>query len=154
MERALGHRAVAEEGHRDAAVGPQLGRGRRADGDRQAGADDAVGPEDPEGRVGDVHRAAPAAVRAARPWPSARRTSPSGSRPLARQWPWPRWVDVMTSAGPSGQQAPTADASWPIDRWTKPGHLAVAVERGHPLLEAPDHQHPPVHLEEVVVGAP
>ena len=46
---------------------------------------------------------------------------PSGSRPFARQCPWPRCVDVMTSAGPSGQQAPTAAASCPIDRWTKPG---------------------------------
>jgi hypothetical protein len=32
------------------------------------------------------------------------------------------------------------------------GHLAVAVERGHPLLEPADHEHPPVHLEEVGVG--
>src|SRR5262249_55492313 len=42
-------------------------------------------------------------------------------RPLARQWPWPRWVDVMTSAGFNGQHAPTAAASWPIERCTKPG---------------------------------
>src|SRR2546421_7499746 len=27
----------------------------------------------------------------------------------------------MTSAGPSGQHAPTADASWPVDKCTKPG---------------------------------
>ena len=46
---------------------------------------------------------------------------PSGSRPLARQWPWPRWVEVITSAGRSGQHAPTAAASCPMDRWTKPG---------------------------------
>ena len=46
---------------------------------------------------------------------------PSGARPLARQWPWPRWVDVMTSAGRSGQQAPMADASCPVERCTKPG---------------------------------
>ena len=58
----------------------------------------------------------------------------------------------MTSVGPSGQHAPTADASCPIDRCTKPGHLAVAVQRGHPLLEPADHEHPPVHLEEVGVG--
>ena len=29
--------------------------------------------------------------------------------------------------------------------------LAVAVERGDPLLEAADHEHPPVHLEQVGV---
>ena len=46
---------------------------------------------------------------------------PSGARPFARQWPWPRWVDVITSVVPSGQHAPTADASCPIDRCTKPG---------------------------------
>ena len=45
----------------------------------------------------------------------------SGARPLARQCPWPRWLEVITSVAASGQQAPTADASWPIDRWTKPG---------------------------------
>ena len=55
------------------------------------------------------------------PSPSARRTSRAASRPFARQWPWPRWVDVITSVGPSGQHAPTADASCPIDRCTKPG---------------------------------
>ncbi len=57
------------------------------------------------------------------PWslPISSANIPSGSRPLARQWPWPRWVDVMTSAAPSGQHAPTAAASWPIDRWTNPG---------------------------------
>ena len=40
----------------------------------------------------------------------------SGASPLARQWPWPRWLDVITSVAASGQQAPTADASWPMDR--------------------------------------
>ena len=51
---------------------------------------------------------------------------PSGSSPFARQWPWPRWVDVMTSSAPSGQHAPTAEASWPIDRCTKPGTSPLA----------------------------
>ena len=45
----------------------------------------------------------------------------SGGSPLARQCPWPRWLEVIPSASVSGQQAPTADASWPIDRCTKPG---------------------------------
>src|SRR5205807_4855312 len=31
----------------------------------------------------------------------------------------------------------------------EPGDLAVAIEGGHPLLEAPDQQHATVHLEEV-----
>ena len=87
------------------------------------------------------------------PWsrPISSANMPSGSRPLARQWPWPRWVDVITSAGPSGQHAPTAEASWPIDRCTKPGTSPSRYERGDPLLEAADHQHPPVHLEQVGV---
>ena len=45
----------------------------------------------------------------------------SGGSPLARQCPWPRWLEVIPSVSVSGQQAPTADASWPIDRCTKPG---------------------------------
>ena len=53
------------------------------DRDRQAGGHDPVGAEDPERRVGDVHRAAAAAVRALRPCPSARRTSRAG------RGPWP-----------------------------------------------------------------
>jgi hypothetical protein len=32
----------------------------------------------------------------------------------------------------------------------KTRHLAVAVQRGHPLLEAPDEEHTAVHLDEVV----
>ena len=57
------------------------------------------------------------------PWslPISSANIPSGSSPLARQWPWPRWVEVMTSAGRSGQHAPTAAASCPIERCTKPG---------------------------------
>ena len=57
------------------------------------------------------------------PWslPISSANMPSGSSPLARQWPWPRWVEVMTSGWCSGQQAPTAVASCPIERWTKPG---------------------------------
>ena len=57
------------------------------------------------------------------PWslPMSSANIPSGSSPLARQWPWPRWVEVMASVRPSGQQAPTAVASCPIERCTKPG---------------------------------
>ena len=29
------------------------------------------------------------------------------------------------------------------------GHLAVAIQDGHPLLEATDQQHPPIHLDQV-----
>ena len=36
------------------------------------------------------------------------------------QWPWPRWVEVMKSVSASGRQAPTALASWPIDRCMVP----------------------------------
>jgi hypothetical protein len=32
----------------------------------------------------------------------------------------------------------------------EPRHLTVAVEDGHPLLEASDDEHAAVHLEEVV----
>ena len=76
---------------------------------------------------------------------------PGGSRPFARQWPWPRWVDVMTSSARRGQQAPTAAASWPIDRCTKPGtspsRYSAATRCSNPRMT----QHPPVHLDEVGV---
>ena len=64
VERAGRHRAVTEERHRDAAVAPQLRRGRGADRDRKPGPHDPVGAEDADHRVGDVHRATPPAVRA------------------------------------------------------------------------------------------
>jgi hypothetical protein len=40
---------------------------------------------------------------------------------LARQCPCPRWLETIPSDGRSDQHAPTAVASCPIDRWTKPG---------------------------------
>ncbi len=64
VERALGHRAVAEERHRDTAVGSELGRRRCSHRDRQAGGDDPVGAEDADARIGDVHRTPAPAVRA------------------------------------------------------------------------------------------
>ena len=64
MERALRHRAVAEERDRHAPVGTELRRGGGADRDRQARGHDPVGAEDADGRIGDVHRASAAAVRA------------------------------------------------------------------------------------------
>ena len=139
VERALGHGAVAEERHRDAAVGPQLRRRRRADRDRQAGGHDAVGAEDPEVRVGDVHRAAAAAVGALvlghQLGEHPERVEALGQAVAVA--PVGRGDDVGRAAAASTR--PTADASCPIERCTKPGHLAVAVERGHPLLEAADH---------------
>ena len=65
MKGALVVGPVAEERQRDRAGPPLLGAERRADGDRQAAADDAVGAEIALGRVGDMHRAAaPLAVAA------------------------------------------------------------------------------------------
>ena len=99
VERALGHRAVAEERHRDAAVGPQL-RGRRRARPRSAGRRPrsrwrrrcrASGRRCASSRRG--RGSCPASL------PISSANIPSGSRPLARQWPWPRWVEVMTSAG-------------------------------------------------------
>lgn len=64
VEGALGHRAIAEEGHGDLGALAQLHGGGRARGDGEAGADDAVGAEDSHGQVGDVHRSAAAAAAA------------------------------------------------------------------------------------------
>ena len=151
VERALRHRAVAEERHRHAAVGAELRGRRRAHRDRQTGRDDPVGAEDAEVGVGDVHRTAAAAVRA---------------RVLAHQLgEHPERVETLGQAVTvaamgrrdhvGGAQRPTRPDRrrlLPDRQVHEAGHLAVAVERRHPLLEPADQEHPPVHLEEVGVG--
>ena len=148
VEGALRRRAVAEEGHRHAAVGPQLRRRRRPHRDRQARGHDAVGAEDPELRVGDVHGAAAAAV---------------GALVLAHQLgEHPGRVQALGQAvavaavgrgddvgGPKRPARADGRRLLPDREVDEAGDLAVAVERGHPLLEAADQQHPAVHLEEV-----
>ena len=83
------------------------------------------------------------------PWslPISSANIPAGSRPLARQWPWPRWVEVMTSAGPQRPAGADGRRLLPDREVDEAGDLAVAVERGHPLLEAADQQHPALHLD-------
>ena len=93
---------------------------RGAGGDRDAAGDDAVGAEVAGGDVGDVHRAAAAAAVAGLLGRAARPSSASRSAPLAMQWPWPRWVEVIASSVRSARQAPVADASWPIERCMVP----------------------------------
>ncbi len=82
-----------------------------------------------------------------RSFPISSANIPSGSRPLARQWPWPRWVEAITSAFPSGQHAPDGRRLLPYRQVHEAGYLAIAVELGHPRLEAADQQHPAVHLD-------
>ena len=38
---------------------------------------------------------------------------PVTSQPLARQWPWPRWVETILSSASSSSHTPTATASCP-----------------------------------------
>src|SRR6476659_10639801 len=47
------------------------------------------------------------------------------SAPLARQWPWPRWVEVIRSSCFSPEQTPTATASSPMYRCARPGILPL-----------------------------
>ena len=120
MERAVRDRAVAEERNRDTAVGPELRGCGRADRDRQAGRDDSVGAEDPEVRIGDVHRAAPPTVRALvlahELGEHAERVETLGETVAVAA------MGRRDDVGPAeGRHAPTAAASCPIDRWTKPG---------------------------------
>ena len=98
VERAVRDRAVAEERDRDAAVAAQLRGGRRAR-PRSAGPPPTIplAPKMPMRRVGDVHRAAAPAVRAL-VLAHQLGEHPERVRPLARQCPWPRWVDVITSS--------------------------------------------------------
>ena len=84
VERALGHRAVAEERHRDAAVGRAAApRSPRPTAIGRPAPTMPLAPKMPMRRIGDVHRAAAPAVRARVLAPSARRTSRAG------RGPWP-----------------------------------------------------------------
>ena len=86
-------------------------------------------PKMPRFGIGDVHRAAAAAVRARASWAISSANIPSGSRPLARQWPWPRWVDVMTSAGaerPAGADGRRLLADRQVDEARAPRRRGTA----------------------------
>ena len=122
-------------------------RGRRADRDREAGGHDAVGAEDPDASGRRCASSRPGPGSCPRPCAISSANIPSGSRPLARQWPWPRWVEVMTSVGRERPARADRRRLLPDREVDEAGHLAVAVQRGDPLLEAADHQHPAVHLE-------
>ena len=147
MERALRHRAVAEERHHDTAVGAELGRGRGADRDRQAGGHDAVGTEDADGGIGDVHRAPASAVRA-RVLGHQLGEHPERVEPL-------RQAVAVTAMG---RRDHVGRGEWPArahgrcflpDREVHEARdLRVAVQRGHPLLEPADHEHPSMQLED------
>ena len=152
VERAVRHRAVAEERHRHAAVGAQLRRGRGAHGDREAGGHDAVGAEDAERRD--------------RRCASSRRARGSCPASLRHQLgEHPERVEALGEAvtvAAMGRRDHVVVAERPAradrrcllpDRQVHEArHLAVAVERGHALLEPADHEHAPMHLEEVGVA--
>ncbi len=150
MEGAVGHRAVAEERDRHAGVAPQL-RGRRCTHrDRQAGPHDPVGAEDADRRIGDVHRAPAPAIRA------LLLGHQLGEHPERVE----TLREAVTMAAMRGRDH-VRRAEWPTradgrcflpDRQVDEArHLAVAVQRSHALLEPADHEHPPVHLDEVGV---
>ena len=148
VEGALRHRPVTEERHGHAAVGAELRRRRRPRRDRQAGGDDAVGAEDPELRVGDVHGAAAAAVRAL---VLAHQLGEHPGRVQALGQAVAvaavgRGDDVRRAQGPARADGRRLLPDGEVD---EAGDFAVAIERGHPLLEAADQQHPALHLDEV-----
>ena len=151
VERALCHRAVAEERDHHGAVGAQLRGGRRADRDRQARGHDAVGPEDADRRIGDVHRAAAPTVR---PRVLGHQLGEHPGRVEALR------QAVTVAAVGRGDHVVRAERPARADgRGLLPdrevheaGDLTVAVQRGDPLLEAADHEHPAVQLEQVGVA--
>ncbi len=150
MEGAVGHRAVAEEGDRDGAVAPELRRGRGTDRDRQPGTDDPVGAEDADPRIGDVHRAPAPAVRAL-----------VLAHQLGEHAEWVQTLREAVAVAAMGGRDHVVRAEWPAradgrrllpDRQVHEArHLAVAVQRSDALLEPADHEHPPMHLEEIGV---
>ena len=151
VERSLGYGAVAEERDGQAAIGPELVGGGGPGGDGEAGADDAVGPEDAEGRIGDVHRPAPTPVR---PRVAGHQL---GEHPLRVEAlgqavavaPVRRGDDVV---GP--QRPARADRRGLLARRQvhEARDLTRLVHGRDPILEAPDHQHPPVQFQTVGDG--
>ncbi len=151
VERTVRHRAVAEERDHDTAVASQLRGGRGTGRDRQARADDSVGAEDPECRIGDVHRTAAPAVRALvlghQLGEHPERVETLGEAvTMAAMGGRDHVGRAERPAGAHGRRL------LPDRQVHEARHLAVAVERGHTLLESADHEHPPVHLEELGVS--
>ena len=150
VERALGHRAVAEERDREGAVAPELGGGGRSDGDREPGGDDAVRAEDADRGVGDVHRSAAPAVRAL-VLAHQLGEHAEGVEPLRQAVPVAavggrdHVVGTERPAGADGR------GLLPDRQVHEAGNGLRPVEDGHALLEAADHEHAPVQLEQVVV---
>ena len=150
VEGTVGHRAVAEERHYDAAISSQLCRRRCTDRDRQAGSHDPVGAEDADRRVHDVHRPAAPAVR------SLVLAHELGEHPEHVQTL--REAVAVAAMGGRDHIVRRRGASRAHGRRLLPDrevhearYLAVAVQGSHALLEPADHEHPPMHLEEVGV---
>ena len=60
------------------------------------------------------------------------------SAPFARQWPWPRCVDVIQSSRRSAEQTPTATRLLADVEVREARHLRAAVQLVRLLLEEPD----------------
>ena len=148
MERALCRRAVAEERHRHAPVGSQLGGRGGAHGDRQTRGHDAVRTEDPDPGVCDVHGATATAVR---PLVLAHQLGEHPGRIQALG----EAVSVSTVGRRDhigrAQRPAGADRSrlLPDGEMHESRHLAVPIQVGNPLFEAANHQHAALHLNEV-----
>ena len=106
MERAVVHRAVAEERHGHAVGLEQLEAVAGARRLQNARADDAAGAHHADLGGEQVHAAAAAARTAGRSAVQLGDQLLGGATPLARAWPWPRWVlntvvvaQVGTNAG-------------------------------------------------------
>ena len=126
-----------------------MGGRRRSDGDRQPGRHDAIRPEDADAGIGNVHGATTTPVGAG-VLAHQLREHPERSEAFGEAVPMAamgRGDDVGRAQGPACPNGRSLLAGREMD---EPGYLAVAIERGHSLLEAADHQHAAVHLEQVV----
>ena len=150
MERALRQGAVPEERDSDATVSTKSGGRRRADRDRQAGRHDAVRAENADTGVRDVHGATTTPVGTGvlahqLREHAERRKALCEAMPVAAMG---RGDDVRGAQRPACADGRSLLAGREMDETR---YLAVAIERSHPLFEAPDHQHPAVHFHQVIV---
>ena len=127
-QQALIERAVAEKGGRHLTAAAPLGAQRGAGGERNAAADDAGGAEIAVGRIEDVQRAAAAEAVA------GAASHHLGHQAGRHRRPWPDnghgrgdcWRSCRRRA--SSEHTPTATASCPAQRCTRPGMTPPAKD--------------------------
>ena len=145
VERPLIGRAVAEKGHRDRAVAPDLGGQRAARRQRDACAHDAVGAQNAQLHVHDVHGPAPAPA-VARLLAEQLRHGPVRAGSLGKAVPVPPVGGGDVIRLPQRKARANAAGFLSHVEVDVPRQLAAGEALGSLRLKGADQRHPPVCL--------